>query len=397
MSGPLEGVKVLSFCRALAGPFATMILADLGAEVIKIEQPKLGDGTRASFPRLNGISTYFLSVNRGKKSITLDLKNEQAKEIVFGLVKKVDILVENFRPGVMKRLGFDYETIRKHNPKIVYGSISGFGQTGPYSHRPAYDMLAQAMGGTVSITGPVDPEAPAVRVGYSIGDMGAGIFGAMGIQAALYKAEKTGQGQWVDVAMMDSQAAFCENAIVRYCATGEVPQPTGSRHPLAAPFQVFRTKDSSLVLIAANDKLWEAFCKAAGKEEWIGHERYRNRQQRLKHYDEFEKDMNALMQTRTTDEWGRLFDEHNVMWGPVNNIEQVVNDPHIQAREMIVEVEHPQAGKHRIVSSPMKFSETPIKIEKAGPELGTDTDDVLSSLLGLSAEEIENLRKDGVV
>lgn len=397
MSGPLEGVKVLSFCRALAGPFATMILADLGAEVIKIEQPKTGDSTRFSFPQINGISTYFLSVNRGKRSITLDLKSERAKEIVFSLVKEVDILVENFRPGVMERLGFDYDTIRGQNPKIVYASISGFGQTGPYSHRPAYDMLVQAMGGTVSITGLTDPEAPAVRVGYSIGDMGAGLFGVMGIQAALYQAEKTGQGQWVDVAMLDSQVALCENAIVRYCATGEIPAPTGSRHPLSTPFQVFRTKDSSLVLIATSDQMWEAFCQAADKEEWIKDERYGTRQGRLQNYSEFEKEMNELMVTKTTDEWGQLFDDHDVMWGPVNNIEQVVNDPHLNAREMIVEVEHPQAGKHRIVSSPMKFSRTPVKIERAGPELGSDTDDVLSNLLGLSEEEIEDLKKEGVV
>ncbi|MBU4002066.1 MAG: CoA transferase, partial [Proteobacteria bacterium] len=239
MPGPLEGIQILSFCTALSGPFCTMILGDMGAEVIKIETIGEGDRTRNSSHKINGVGTYFLSVNRGKKSITLNLKEESAKAIVFDLVKQVDVLTENFRPGVMKRLGFDYETLSKINPRLVYASISGFGQTGPFSHKPAYDMIAQGMGGVVSITGLEEPGTPHVRVGYSIGDMAAGMFAAIGIQAALLGREKTGEGQWVDVSMLDSQVALCENAIVRYFATGEIPKPQGSRHPLSTPFQVY--------------------------------------------------------------------------------------------------------------------------------------------------------------
>jgi CoA:oxalate CoA-transferase len=397
MSGPLSGVKVLSFCRALAGPYATQLLSDLGAEVIKLEDPNGGDMTRFGHPRLNDVSTYFLSVNRGKKSITLNLKDDRAKKIVFDLVTKVDILVENYRPGVMKRLGLDYDTVRQHNPKIIYASISGFGQTGPYSHRPAYDMLAQSMGGTVSLTGLPDPDTPPVRVGYSIGDMGASIYGAVAIQAALYEREKTGEGQWVDVSMLDSQVALCENAIVRYCATGEIPRPQGSRHPLSTPFQVFSTKDGAVTLLAARDDHWPRFCRAAGREDWIEDERYGTNVNRLRNYADFEKDMNELMRTKTSKEWEKLFDAHEIMWGPVNNIEDVVNDPHINAREMIIEVDHPQAGRHRVAGTPMKFSRTPCQIEKGAPELGANNEEILSDWLGLSDDEIQELRNEKVI
>ncbi|MEW6186737.1 MAG: CaiB/BaiF CoA-transferase family protein [Thermodesulfobacteriota bacterium] len=397
MSGPLTGLKVLSFCRALAGPFADMILGDLGAEVIKIEDPKGGDSTRNGHPKINGISSYFLSVNRGKKSITIDLKKEQGKKLVFDLVKESDILVENFRPGVMKRLGLDYEMVRNINPKIVYASISGFGQTGPYSQRTAYDMIAQGMGGVVSITGPEDPEAPAVRVGYSIGDMAAGLYGVIAIQAAYIESLKSGQGQWVDVAMLDSQVALCENAFVRYMATGKIPKPEGSRHPLATPFQIYQTKDKPIIVIANNPKFWGNFCRAAGKEGWINHERYGTRDLRLNHYQEFNKEMMELMKSRTYKEWVERFDAQEVMWGPVNNMEDLSRDPHIQARGMIVEVEHPQAGKHKLIGTPMKFSRTPCRITRGAPELGADTKEILINRLGLSEGDMEGLKKDEVI
>lgn len=397
MSGPLKDIVVLSFCRALAGPFGTMILSDLGAEVIKIEDPHEGDSTRAGFPKINGVSTYFLSVNRGNRSITLNLKDPRGKKIVFDLIKEADVVVENFRPGVMERLGFGYETVRQVNPKIVYASISGFGQTGPYSRRPAYDMLAQGMGGVVSLMGTGEPNSPAVRVGYSIGDMAAGLYGVIGIQAALIERERSGEGQWVDVAMLDSQVALCENAIVRYLATGEIPKPTGSRHPLSTPFQVYETLDKPIILIANTEKLWINFCKAAGKEEWINDERYRTRATRLKNYEPFNKEMVELMRTRTYQEWADLFEAHEVMFGPVNNMEDVVKDPQVIAREMIVEVEHPRAGKHKIVGTPVKFSRTPCVIDKAGPELGADTADILRARLGLRDEEIQQLRDAKVI
>ena len=396
MSGPLDGVKVLSFGRMLAGPFATMLLSDLGAEVIKLEAPGLGDLARFAKPSVaEKVSSYFLSVNRGKKSITLDLKKERGKEVVLELVKLTDILLENFRPGVMERLGLGYETIKQHNPQIVYGSISGFGQQGPYSQRPAFDMIAQGMGGVVSITG--EPGQQPSRVGYSIGDMGASLFGALAILAALHERDKSGQGQWIDVSMLDAQVALSENACARYFATGEIPGPFGSRHPLFTPFQAFPAKDGHVVVITQRPKDWENFCKVAGKEEWIEDEKYRDVDSRLANYDSFLSDMNVLMQTRSVQEWMALFDENNIMAGPVNNIEQVVNDPHIQQREMFVDVEHSRVGPLKVVGTPMKFSRTPCRIDKASPELGEHNQEVFSGWLDLSEEEIENLKEEGVI
>ena len=396
MGGPLEGVKVLSFGRMLAGPFATMLLSDLGAEVIKLEAPGIGDLARYANPSAaEKVSSYFLSVNRGKKSITLDLKNEKGKELVLKLVEQADILLENFRPGVMERLGLGYEIIKQQNPRIVYGSISGFGQKGPYSQRPAFDMIAQGMGGVVSITG--EPRQPPSRVGYSIGDMGASLFGALAILAALHERDKSGEGQWIDVSMLDAQVALCENACARYFATGEIPQPYGSRHPLFTPFQAFPAKDGHVVVITQRPKDWENFCKVAGKEEWITDEQYSSMENRLANYDSFLADMNELMETKTVQEWMIIFDENNIMAGPVNNIEQVVQDPHIREREMFIDVEHPRAGTMKVVGTPMKFSRTPCRIEKASPELGEHNQEVFSGWLNLSEEEIDDLKEAGVI
>ncbi len=397
MSGPLSGLKVLSFCRALAGPYATMTLADLGADVIKVETPGSGDQTRNSIPKINGVSSYFLSVNRGKKSLTLDLKQEKGRQIAIELIKQSDILVENFRPGVMKRLGLDYEAVNRINSGLVYASVSGFGQTGPYAEQPAYDMLAQGMGGVISLTGSGNTGDSAVRVGYSIGDLAAALFCVIGIQAALLERQVSGKGQWVDVSMMDSQVALAENAMVRYMATGEIPKPIGSRHPLAAPFQVYETKDKPMVLIAYSVDLWASFCKAAGKEAWIEHEIYGSPLGRVKHFDEFNEAMTSLMRSRTYQEWADAFKGTKVMFGPVNNMADLVADPQVKERDMIVEVTHPEAGPHRIVNCPIKLSRTPSLVDKAGPVLGADTDALLSELLSFSKEEIKALRKSGVI
>jgi CoA:oxalate CoA-transferase len=395
MPGPLEGVKVLSFARALAGPYTTMLLCDLGAEVIKIEDPRTGDLARWNGPFIQGISSYFLSINRGQKSITLDLRKEGAKKIVFALVKKVDILVENFRPGVMERLGFGYQSICQHNPGIIYASVSGFGQKGPYASKPAFDMIAQGMGGAVSITG--EPGRPPVRVGFSIGDIGAALFAGVAILAALHEREKSGKGQWVDVAMVDSQVALCENACARYFATGEIPAPLGTRHPLLTPFQIFPTKDGSIVLITVPEEEWQKFCKIAGREDLLSDSRFQSHKDRIANYAVFEPLMNEIMRTRTTREWLDLLEPAGIMCGPVNNIAQVVADPHIREREMVVEVEHPRAGKLKVTGTPMKFSRTPCQIEKACPDIGEQTGEVLSTLLGMSPAEIEDLRKEKVL
>ncbi|MBN1662443.1 MAG: CoA transferase [Deltaproteobacteria bacterium] len=395
--GPLEGISVLSFCTALSGPFCTMVLGDMGAEIIKIESIDEGDLTRGSTHQIKGVGSYFLSVNRGKKSITLDLKNDRGKKIVIDLMKTVDVLTENFRPGVMKRLGFDYETVHKINPKLVYASISGFGQTGPYAHKPAFDMIAQAMGGVISITGPVKPGSPPCRVGYSIGDIAASLFTVSGILAALIERGKSGEGQMLDISMLDSQVALCENAIVRYLGTGEICRPLGSRHPTSTPFEAYETLDKPIVLIANTEKLWASFCKAAGKEEWLTDERYNTKYVRLANYEAFYPLMVDLMKTKTYRQWADLFDAHEVMYAPINKIEDVVVDPQVIAREMIVEVEHPQVGKHKIAGTPLKFSRTPCKIDKAAPELGADTCEVLSKRLGLTDDQIEGLKKEKII
>jgi len=395
MPGPLEGVKVLSFALHLAGPFCTMLLCDLGAEVIKIEPPGKGDPARRNFPFIDGISSYFLSINRGQKSITLNLRDEQAKKIVFELVKRMDILVENFRPGVMERLGFSYKEINTVNPKIIYASISGFGQKGPYKTKPAFDMIAQGMGGSVSITG--EPGRPPVRVGFSIGDIGASLFSAIAILAALHEREKSGKGQWIDVAMTDSQVALCENACARYFATGEIPKPLGSRHPLMTPFQVLPTKDGYFVLITVPEEDWQKFLKLAGREDLISDPRFPSHKDRVANYAAFEPILNEITKTKTTAEWLALLEANGIMCGPVNNIGQVVNDPHIKERGMIVEVAHHRVGRLRVTGTPMKFSRTQCQIEKACPDVGEHTAEILSSMLGFSAENLEELRKAGVI
>jgi CoA:oxalate CoA-transferase len=372
-----------------------MLLCDLGAEVIKIEPTGTGDPARRNFPFMDGISSYFLSINRGQKSITLNLRDERAKKIVFELVKQVDILVENYRPGVMARLGFSYEVVSARNLKIIYASLSGFGQKGPYAMKPAFDMIAQAMGGTVSITG--EPGRPPVRVGFSIGDIGAGMFAAIAIIAALHEREKSGKGQWIDVAMVDSQVALCENACARYFATGEIPRPFGSRHPLLTPFQIFPTKDGYIVLITVPDEDWQKFCKIAGREDLLADSRFQSHKDRISNYPAFEPLMNELMKTKTTAEWLTLLAPMGIMCGPVNNIAQVVNDPHVREREMIVEVEHPRAGKLRVTGTPMKFSRTHCKIEKACPDVGQHTAEILSGMLGMSSESLKELSKSGVI
>jgi len=395
MPGPLEGIKVLSFARALAGPYASMLLCDLGAEVIKIEEPESGDMARRNGPFIQGISSYFLSVNRGQKSISLNLRDERAKKIIFELVKQVDILIENFRPGVMGRLGLSYEVISRINPKIIYASISGFGQKGPYKLRPAFDMIAQGMGGTVSITG--EPGRPPVRVGYSIGDLGAALFSGLAILAALHERGKSGKGQWIDVAMVDSQVALCENACARYFATGEIPKPQGSRHPLMTPFQILPTKDGYIVLITALEEDWRKFCKIVGREDLGSDPRFQSHPDRIKNYAIFEPLLNELVRTRTTSEWIALLDPAGIMCGPVNDIAQVVNDPHIVEREMVVEVDHSRAGKLKVVGTPMKFSRTPCKIEKASPDVGQHSMEVFNGMLGISIQEIEDLQKNKVI
>ena len=396
MPGPLDGLRVIDLSRVLAGPYATMVLADLGAEVIKVEQPGTGDEARSFGPFQNGISAYFMSINRGKKSVTLNLREEEGKEILRGLVRQADILVENFRPGAMKRLGLDYEALRQENPRLIYAAASGFGQTGPLSDRGAYDMIIQAMGGIISITG--EPGRPPVRVGTSIGDLTASLFTVIGILSALRHRDQTGEGQLVDIAMLDCQAAILENAVARYAVTGETPGPLGSRHPTITPFQIFSSKDGYFVIAIGNDATWQKFCESDSirRPDLTTDERFATNPARTENHAEVETILNGIFASKTTDEWLEELEKIGVPCGPIQGVDQVVSHPQIKAREMIVEIDHPDAGPLMMPASPLKLSQTPPKTEVPSPRLGQHTEEVLAGVLGLSQEKIAELAEGGV-
>ena len=387
----LEGIRILDLSRVLAGPYCTMVLGDLGAEIIKIEQPGIGDDSREYGPFIGKESAYFMSLNRGKKSITLNLKDEADRHIFMDLVKESDVVIENYRPGTMAKLGFEYEDLKKINPRIIYAAISGFGHSGPYSTRPAYDMIVQAMGGIMSITG--EPGQAPVRVGSSIGDVTAGIFGAIGILSAIEARHKTGEGQKVDIAMLDCQVAILENAIARYLLSGEVPQPLGSRHPSIAPFQAFPTKDYYVIMSAGNDALWGKLCKVLGTPELIDDPKYKMNKDRNDNIVELCEIISKISVTKTTAEWMQILEEGGLPVGPINTIDRVVHDEQVNARDMIVEVEHPIAGKLKFAGNPIKLSATPGEVTKPAPILGQHTEHVLKELLGWSDEQVSEYKK----
>jgi len=387
----LEGIRILDLSRVLAGPYCTMVLGDLGAEIIKIEQPGIGDDSREYGPFIGKESAYFMSLNRGKKSITLNLKDEADRHIFMDLVKESDVVIENYRPGTMAKLGFEYEDLKKINSRIIYAAISGFGHSGPYSTRPAYDMIVQAMGGIMSITG--EPGQAPVRVGSSIGDVTAGIFGAIGILSAIEARHKTGEGQKVDIAMLDCQVAILENAIARYLLSGEVPQPLGSRHPSIAPFQAFPTKDYYVIMSAGNDALWGKLCKVLGTPELIDDPKYKTNKDRNDNIVELCEIISKISVTKTTAEWMQILEEGGLPVGPINTIDRVVHDEQVNARDMIVEVEHPIAGKLKFAGNPIKLSATPGEVTKPAPILGQHTEHVLKELLGWSDEQVSEYKK----
>lgn len=394
MALALEGLRVLDLTRVLAGPYTTMILADLGAEVIKLEMPGSGDDSRAFPPHVNGESAYFMSLNRNKRSMTLNLKSETGKEIFLEMIKKVDIIVENFRPGTMERLGLGYEILKQENPKLIYAAASGFGHSGPYSKRPAYDAIVQAMGGIMSITG--QPGGPPTRVGTSIGDITAGLFAAIGILASLVHRENTGIGQKVDVAMLDSQVAILENAIARYTANGEVPEPIGNRHPAITPFEPFATKDGQLMIAIGNNTLWSKFCGVIKRKELLDDPRFITNAQRTANHAELKPLLTTIFLEKSTAEWRQLFDQSGIPNGPINSVDQVVIDPQVVAREMIVEVDHPKAGKTSLPGIPIKLSETPGSIRQPAPLLGEHTVEILRDVFGYSLDQIQAMDEQGI-
>ena len=395
MTSPLNGIKVLDLTRVLAGPYATMLLGDLGAEVIKIEQPGTGDESRNFGPFKNGFSLYFMSVNRGKRSVTLNLKTERGRAIFKRLLDQTDILVENFRPGTMEKLGLDYGTLKSAYPALIYAACSGFGQTGPYAQQGAYDMIIQGMGGIISITG--EPDGPPVRVGTSISDITAALFTTIGILSALHHRNQTGHGQFVDVAMLDSLVAVLENAVVRYFATGEAPKPLGARHPAITPFEAFASADGHVIIALGNDTLWAKFCEHVGRQALISDKRFRTNADRTENHDQLFPILSEILSQRTTDDWIDALGNIGVPCGPINAMDKVVTHPQVQAREMITRVAHQITGEVEVPGVPIKLSETPGSVDAPAPSLGEHTTQVLTGLLKMDTDEVEQLRQDGII
>jgi CoA:oxalate CoA-transferase len=393
---PLSNIKVLDFTRVLAGPYCTMLMQELGAEVIKIEIPNTGDDARYFGPFKNGQSAYFLSINRGKKSISLDLKNPEAKNIIYDLVKQVDVVTENFRPGIMEKLGFGYETLKEINPKIIFASTSGFGQTGPDADKPAYDMLVQAMSGMMSITG--WENMPPTRVGVSIGDLGAGLYTLIGITTALYHRTITGLGQRVDVAMLDCQLSLLENAIVRYDLEKKSPKPGGNQHPTITPFQVFKTKDSNLAIAIGNDNMWKKFCNLINRNDLYENPNYADNQKRTTNRNELLPEIIKIIETKTTAEWVEMLENAQLPCSPVNTIGEIINHPQVIARNMIVETDDKNGGKIKVAGNPIKMSSIQEETtRKAVPDIGENNYEILKHLLNYSDEKIEQLKTDKVI
>ncbi len=374
--GPFAGIRVLDLTRVLAGPYCTMLLADLGADVIKVEVPERGDDARHIGPFIDGKSAYFMSINRGKRSIALNLKNAQDRQDFETLLATADVLVENYRGGTLDKLGYDWETLHKNFPNLILASASGFGQTGPYRNKPAYDMVVQAMGGIMSLTG--HPDSPPTRVGTSVGDIGAGLFTALGVASALFHRAQTGEALRIDVSMLDCQVAMLENGIARYTATGEIPGPLGSRHPSITPFQAFSTADGHIVIATGNDILFARMAKTIGLPDLIDDNRFMSNELRCQHVEALEQQMEAALTRHTTAHWLPVLESAGVPCGPINNVEQVLNDPQIVARNMVVSAIDPDVGEVRMAGNPIKMSGfADPGNRRPAPELDADRAEIL--------------------
>lgn len=396
MPGPLDGLRILDFTWALAGPYGSMILTDLGADVIKVEPAGIDEQRRGAGPYVHGVSTYFFSVNRGKKSLTLDLKTPEAVQIVRDLIDPangaIDVLTENFRPGAMERLGLGYGELSALNPRLIYASTSGFGHTGPYRNRPAVDVIVQGMGGVMSITG--HPGGPPTRPGYSIGDMAGGMYTAIGLLAALHERQSSGLGQHVDVAMLDSQVALLENAVVRTANTDEMPGPIGTRHPLVTPFQALPTADGHCVVAGVKD--WQLFCAKIDRLDLLDDPRFQTNADRTAHHAEIEPILFEAFAKRTTAEWEAEL-EGVCICAPLNTLPQVIADPHIAKRGMIAELPVADSGETlKVSASPVQLSRTPAQLERGASAPAEHTAEILRSI-GRSEEEIAQLAEAEVI
>ena len=377
--GPLSGFTIVDLSRILAGPYCTLLMAELGARVIKVEPPRQGDDARHYGPFRNGKSAYFASVNRGKELIALDLKSSEGCDIFERLLDKADALVENFRPGTMEKLGYGWESLHPRYPRLVYAAASGFGHTGPYSHYPAYDMVVQGLGGVMSITG--HPDAPLTRVGTSIGDLGGGLFTAIALNAALLHRERTGEAQKVDVSLFDCQLALLENAIVRYTTTGEIPGPMGARHPSITPFEAFATADGNIIIAAGNDGLFVKLADALGRPDLAENPLFKTNALRNQHQEALKAEVESVLREGGTKQWIAVLEAAGVPCGPVNNIAQALAHPQTAARNMLVAVDDPTIGPLKLAGNPMKLSAFADPPSRApAPDLDADRDHILREL-----------------
>ena len=394
--GPLDGIRVLDLTRVLAGPYCTMFLGDLGAEVVKVEQPGVGDDTRGWGPPFTGgESAYFLCVNRNKKSVTIDLKSREGVALLRRLAERADVLIENFRPGTMERLNLGEKDLRAANPRLIYASLSGFGADGPMSDAPGYDLIVQAWGGLMSITGPADGEPS--KVGVAIIDLVAGLMLGKSIAAALFAREKLGVGQKIDTSLLEAEVACLINVGSNYLVEGNIPRRWGNAHPSIVPYQSFKTEDGYLVIGVASEGIWRRFCQAIGRAEWADDSRFEKNSNRVENRSLLIGLLAEIFLSRSTDEWLKLLNSAEVPCAPVQTVDQVFKAPQVLHREMLVQVEHPTAGTVRMAGIPVKFSLTPASVRLPPPLLGQHNEEVLESWLGMNDKEISELKRKTVI
>jgi crotonobetainyl-CoA:carnitine CoA-transferase CaiB-like acyl-CoA transferase len=397
MARPLEGIRIIDLSRIVAGPLATQIFGDYGAEVIKIEQPGVGDDSRAWVPPKapDGSAAYFFSINRNKRSVTLNLKHARGKALLKALVARADVVIENFKPGTMEDLGLDYDALRRENPRLIYCQISGFGNSGPARERAGYDSILQGITGLMSITG--EREGPPVKAGVALIDEITALYAHGAILAALLHRERTGQGQKVECSLLESGVAAMMNAATAYLVAGAVQGRWGSAHESLVPYQAFKARDGYLIIGAGNDRLWKAFCDVIGAPEWADDPRFDTNLKRVERREELVRLIEQRLQSRSRDEWIAVFAAAGLPTGPINTVDQVFQDPQVLHRGMAQEIEHPTAGRVKLVGIPVKFTATPGEIRLPPPLLGQHTDEVLTGLLGLSPQDLAVLRSDGVI
>jgi crotonobetainyl-CoA:carnitine CoA-transferase CaiB-like acyl-CoA transferase len=400
---PLNDIRIIDITRALAGPYCTMMLGDFGADVIKVERPETGDDSRgwgppfvgkpySSYP---GQSAYFLSANRNKRSLTVNLKTPGGQEIINKLAEISDVLIENYRTGVLDMMGLGFEDLQKVNPALIYCSISGYGRTGPFRAKPGYDAIIQAEGGLMSITGPT--QGPPSRVGVPIIDITSGMFAASAILAALLERESTGQGQHIDVSLFDTETVLLANVASSYLLSGEPPQRQGNAHPNIAPYEPFQASDKGFMLGAANQGQWKKLCQLIDRMDMIEDPRFKDNQSRVKNRDELNQILNEIFETRMAEEWLTLLEEAGLPCGPINSIPEVFQHPQIEARGLVQEVDHPQTGKVSLTGFPYKLSRTPVELRLAPPGLGEHNQEILVDLLGYSEDQVKRFKAEGVI